>query len=381
MTRIVKRLFFVYWALTAFASAAQGATIVYASKKYVIIDAGTENSLEKGHKVCFFDTMMSLLGCGPIKAIRPRLAGIVIPKEQASRLTVGMIAKSEFLKETGGEPKATKKEIAKFVKALKKAEKSVRKKEELTDVASEPETETDAESSHGSFSLNYLFSGAMPFSFKVPAYELLNEINRSGSLWTYDRLVAKSPLGVELAWNPTLSPDWRGDVRLYYRYIPNDGLIVNYDVRDPRIGLRGMTTASSAGLFLGFSRWWGEPGIFTWRGGGGLDIDVSSVQYSAETVDGTEAESVASVSSRLTALSLRLDGGLRVQIGPLGVDLGLGGLLPVVGQANTSAKVPGIRTSVTPEQLDSAADDLKKALAHQRTQFGYQVTLGISALY
>jgi hypothetical protein len=376
---LVQRVLFVLLGFVAMGFAAHGATIVYVSKTYVIIDAGSDNGLEKGHKVCFFDKLMSLVGCGPIKAVRPRLAGIVIPKEHASEMGVGMVAKSEYLFETEGAPKATKKEIAKFVKALKKAEKVAHSKEEPEAPETAP-AEPEAKSRHRSAGLNYLFSGAMPFSFRVPVYNLLNEMARSGSLWTQDRIVSNSLLGIELFWQPALNADWAFDLRLYYRLIPGDGVIVNYDARDPKVGLRSTTKPSSSGLFVGLTRWWGA-GLLTWRGGGGLDVDRSLVQYTAGTVDSAEAETVATVTSQLTALSLRLDGGLRLRLGALGIDFGVGALLPVLGQAQGSPKVPGIRTSVTTEQLDSAGEDLTKVLAHQRSKFGYQMTLGLSALY
>lgn len=374
MASVVKRLFLILWAFAALGSSVQAATIVYASKKYVIIDAGSENGLQKGHKVCFFDSSMSMLGCGSIKAIRLRLAGVPVAKELSTELSVGMAAKSEFLIESEGTPKATKKEIAKFVKALKKAEINLKAKEETTE---EPESTPGFRA----VGMNYLFSALMPFSFKTVAYELQNEIARTGSLWTGERLVSRSPLGAELFWNPSIATGWAGDFRLYYRYLPDDGLIVNYDVRDPKVGLRGVLKGSSAGLFLGVARLWGAEGTLSFRSGGGLDVDNSQIQFSANPVDSAETETVATLSSQLSVLSFRLDGGLRLRWRSLGVDLGLGALLPLSGTAKTSAKVPGIRTSVTQDQLDSAGEDLQKAVAHQRAKFGFQVTLGLSALY
>ena len=360
--------------MLAFEIEAKGATVVYVGRTYAVIDVGKENLLRKNDKVCFVEREISLVACGEIGAIRRLLAGVRLTEADAAKLAVGMKARSENLKESSNLRKPTKKEIAKFVKALKKADQA--KAANIDEDSPEPMVEKT--SRRGVF-LTYLATPITPFRFKVPAYDLNREIARSDSLWISDRVVTTSLMGAQVTWNAPLGRSWSWNIGGYYRLFPEDRLTVNYDARNPQVGALGITNVTSTGLFLGAARWWGPLDGIGFRVGGGLASDISQVTYNLKTVDAEETLTIASLSSRLIVLGIRLEGGLQVPLGPVVFDFGVGAILPVSGTAQSKVSLPGLRDAVAQEQKDSAQADLKAALSHEKSGFGVQATFGIGA--
>ena len=364
----------ILWTILAFEIEAKGATVVYVGRTYAVIDAGKENGLSKNDKVCFAEREINLVACGEVGAIRRLLAGVRLTEADAAKLAVGMKVLSENLKESPHVSKPTKKEIAKFVKALKKADQA---KATNVDVDSfEPMVE---KTSRRGVLLTYLGTPITPFRFHVPAYDLNREIARSDALWIADRAVTTSLMGAQVTWNAPLDLSWSWNIGGHYRLFPEDRLTVNYDARNPQVGARSITNVTSVGLFLGAARWWGPLDGIGYRVGGGLDSDISQVTYSLKTVDTDETLTIASLSSRLVVLAVRVDGGLQVPLGPVVLDFGVSALLPVFGTAQSKVSLPGLRDSAAQEQKDSAQADLKAALSHEKSGFGVQAAFGIGA--
>lgn len=78
-------------------------------------------------------------------------------------------------------------------------------------------------------------------------------------------------------------------------------------------------------------------------------------------------------------MSLRLGVRLELVLGRVGVGLGASGLLPFAGTASGSAGGGALKTEVDAGQAAAAGGDLAQALGHERTRYGAELTLGISA--
>jgi hypothetical protein len=344
------------------ASTARAAEVVHVGKSFIVIRAGTEDDLQDGDEVCVEDETGEKLGCGTVKVLRPRLAGIRLDADIAARVTKGMTATA-----TKALPKAPADES-------EAAESAPPKR------ARKPPKSTDRERAAPRLTLDYLSSVRTPFQYRTPRYDLAAEIAGSGPLWRGEGTIDSSKAGLALSFAWPVGQRWLVAPGLHYRAPQEEALLLDYERDDPGIYLEAKTAASSSGLSIEAHH--SLPlGRFELLTSGGLDFDRSVVRFSAIRKGSTDEASVARLDSTLLAVSLRLGVRLELVLGPFSVGLGVSGLLPFAGTASGSPSGASSKTEVDAIQAAAASADLKEALGHERTRYGTELSLGMSARF
>lgn len=342
------------------APTARAAEIVHVGKSFIVIRAGAEDDLQDGDEVCIEDENGEKLGCGTVKVLRPRLAGIRLDAALAARLTKGMTATPTKARQEAPADEGEKSEPA------------------TSGPASKPPKSTSLQRPAPRLTLDFLSSVRTPFQYRAPQYDLAAEIAGSGPLWRGERTIDSSKAGLALSFAWPVGRRWLVAPVLHYRAPQEEALLLDYKRDDPSVYLEVKTTSSSSGLGIEaqHSLPMGRLELLT---SGGLDFDRSQVRFSATQKGGTDETRVAGLDSTLLAMSLRLGVRLELVLGPVGVGLGVSGLLPFAGTASGSASSGALKAEVDAGQAAAAGGDLKKALGHERTRYGAELALGISA--
>jgi hypothetical protein len=323
----------------ASASALAQSIIRMGDYDYVVIDAGSEDGLESGSRVCFHDGNDHEIACGTVRSIRARHAGVVVREEDKEKLAVGFRAKSPSM---------------------------------TPNTAPEPASPRAA-------SLAYVAAPLLPFTYGIPAYSIDTEIAGTGALYKKDSQVTSSLTGLELSYRHPLSATLGLRLAMRYHGLPTDQLAVDYDRFDPAVFAKGETSASAFELESAASIIMPLGKSVSALGHGGLALMHSVVTYEAKRDGGSGSASIASYESTLLSASLAFGGGFRWSpTASLALDLTAEGLLPFAASASDDARVTE-KSGITTE--DALRRDLRKAVDHETASFGLLTALGLTLVF
>jgi hypothetical protein len=140
-----------------------------------------------------------------------------------------------------------------------------------------------------------------------------------------------------------------------------------------------ITAATALGVFADFA-FLSIPfgSVMDLYGTGGLDIDMSTVTVKAEKLHGTDPAQtgpIASATSNLTVVSLRVGGGLNlIPVKPFGISAGLNILVPLV---ELGKKFSGSLEENEGRGVPEPGEDLKTKLGHKKNGFGLDVQASV----
>lgn len=372
MKRLLPLLCILIIPLQAFSASV---TSVNTKKKTVSVTPDDGESMEKDQTVCIFDEKQKKRGCGNVSAVKGD--GTVVVKigsaKKIKKIKEGMSASVSGDSLNGGDasevdPDAAEDDSSKGKKKGKKA-KGKEKKAKKTAKKKGPPLR---------FWLDYGKSFAAPATFKKLSYSApTNETPTT--LWASEKDSSDTAgfnlqVGIPLA-GFSLNPGVR-----YRVYTPS---VIDSDyVRqraNPYVVTEQKGTAYGAFVDFAFLRipFTEQIALNT---SAGLDVDLSTVTINAKkkTDNATASpiegsETVASMTSKLTVVSLRLGTGLDFVLGVFGGHLGLNLLLPVSQSGSVSGKFGDgeDRGIADPKQ------DLKNALAHKKNGYAAELLLGV----
>jgi hypothetical protein len=329
-----------------------GATVkkVNSKKGLVLLDVGADETLETETEICVYNENDKKIDCGTITKIKGKTA------------TVKMKSK----------------------KKLKKIK---------PDMAARPPDSDGSDGAEGGSSKSasgkmpmgvlgrYIYTIAAPSTFKKNGYVVPTSKTPS-TLWKDEGAVSDSALGFSLAFAIPVSK-YSIIPGLRFRSLASVEVLSDYasDRRDPYVST--LTTASNLGLFADFQflrmPLGSTASIAFFSMSSGLDIDASTVTFKAEKRDDTGATPttpLASATSKLTVLSLRVSGGLDILFEKfIGLSSGLNVLLPLTafGASFSSQMEDSEKRGVEDPQTD-----LKNAVGHKKSGFGAEFYLGLS---
>lgn len=314
-------------------------------KKRLLVELEGEESVEKGDKMCFFEENGEKIGCGLVRKVKDKKVTVAIKsKKKLEKIMEGSKAYP-----LGSGP---------------------------TDVEGEAAKGKDAATTNapGKKIIGFYSFGLLT----TATYQKLLYEAGSTSLWTSDGTSSSSQLGFgaqvsipvkRIAVNPGFRyrtfKTFQGD---NYYTSASDPLYVVTTV-----------SASELGLFADgqlFQKPVGKKVLL--RGGAGLDLAISTVNFTAEKNDEsgkTPKLELASAKSILNIFSLRVVGGLDIHITKkLGITGGATLFLPLLA---SGGKIDG--KFVGGEEAKNVPDqnaDITNKLAHKKAGFGAEITLG-----
>lgn len=350
---------------------------VNAKKKTVEVTPDDGETMEKDQTVCIFDEKEKKRGCGNVTSVKGD--GTVVVKIGSAKklkkikegmsatvsvdsLNEGADAAAEVDSGAGSDDSVKSKKKGKKAKAKgRKAKRSAKKKGPPL-----------------RFWLDYGKFIAAPATYKKLSYDApTNETPTT--LWASEKESSDTAgfnfqVGIPLA-GFSLNPGVR-----YRVYTPS---VVDADYVRQR-GNPYVSTeqkGSAYGVFVDFA-FLHIPFIpqIAFNTSAGLDIDLSTVTIDAKkkTDDPTNfpiegSDTITSLTSKLTVISLRLGTGLDFVFGVFGGHFGLNVLLPV----SESGSVSGSFGDGEDRGVQDQKEDLKSALAHKKNGYAAELLLGV----
>ncbi len=328
-----------------------GATVkkVNSKKGLVLLDVGADETLETETEICIFNENDKKTDCGTITKIKGKTATVKMKsKKKIKKIKPDMAARApDSDGSDGAEGGSSKSASGKMPMGLLG---------------------------------RYLYTIAAPSTFKRNGY-VVPVSKTPSTLWKDEGTVSDSGLGFSLAFAIPVS---KYAIIPGFRYrVASVEVISDYasDRRDPYVST--LTTASNLGLFADFQFLRMPLGsIALFNMSSGLDIDASTVTFKAEKRDDTGATPttpIATATSKLTVLSLRVSGGLDFMFGKsFGVSSGLNVLLPLAAfGASFSSKMEDSEK----RGVEDPQTDLKNAVGHKKNGFGAEFYLGPSLYF
>lgn len=213
--------------------------------------------------------------------------------------------------------------------------------------------------------------------------------DKPARLWDSGHRVNSSPLGLGVRWNTRLVPGLRMDVGLRYQFVTPSISSADYDERvtaagsEPNYSLYTQTkqSATNLGAFVALYPLSLQiaPGL-SYQLGGGVDLSYSKVSFSSTYNDdsgATSSKTLVSGSSSLNVLSLRVNNTAKWGRGPWKATFGVNLLKPVLEFGHSYSFSSSNSQSMLLNSV-SEKDDLKKALGHEKSAFGVEVTVGVA---
>jgi len=329
-----------FFSSSIFSSYAFSSTVrnVNSSKSLVTINLNG-NTYKNGDELCFYTAKDSKIECGSVTGVRSKTATIKLTsKKNIRKIRRGMKVKLA----TDSENKPT----------------------------STANTTTAAKKKEG-FSLWMSWSPAImsPSIFNSVGY-LAPPTETPTTLWDADAAVTSSLLGAAIqtgfpVGSLSIMPGFR-----YRMFVPSR---VDTDYFPKRLNpfVSSVTTGSALGLFtdlrflnVTMGSW------FSFFSTGGLDIEMSSLNFKSTKKDDTGAtpeSAIASAKSSLTVISLRTGAGLNIiPFRPFGASLGFNLILPVT---EVGKKFSGSIEDTETKGLADPGGDLKTAIGHKKNKF------------
>jgi hypothetical protein len=375
---------FLILALSAWNLSAEAATIRSVGRTFVVVDAGSAHGLGHGDVVCIQAGDAKMIGCGNVGETRPRLAEVRLPTWTAARVKMGYRAVGRSIRDATKAPPVSQSEILTFVKVLEKIHGADAK---LRPAAAAPLLISIGE---GLPPATLWFRGArvraallatyqLPFSYRMPKYNVYGELSDDTGLWIPDREVKRAPWGSELSFSVPFTDHIALVTSGHIRKLPDDELTVSYDARDPTLGTIGKITGLTYGGGLDVEYGWPVLSALEVIVSAGVEGDMSRLRFKQKTASPLDEATIATLSSNLLVWSARLGLDFAWAMGGgFALDLGAKAILPRLERADRSVETGGLKDTLTDVQNTAAADTLKSSLNHHKAKIGSQVTLGLS---
>lgn len=350
---------------------------VNAKKKTVEIMPDDGETMEKDQTVCIFDEKEKKRGCGKVSSVKGD--GTVVVRigsaKKLKKIKEGMSAtvSVDSLNEGADaaaevDPGAVGDDSAKGKKKGKRARAKGKKAKKSAKKMGPPLR----------FWLDYGKFVAAPATYKKLSYNAPTD-EAPSTLWSSDKESSDTAgfnfqVGIPLA-GFSLNPGVR-----YRTYTPS---VVDADYvkqrANPYVSTDQQGTAYGAFVDFAFLRIPFIPQI-AFNTSAGLDVDMSTVTIDAkkETDDPTNSpiegsDTITSLTSKLTVISLRLGTGFDFVFGVFGGHFGLNLLLPV----SESGSVSGSFGDGEDRGVEDQKEDLKRALAHKKNGYAGELLLGL----
>lgn len=218
-----------------------------------------------------------------------------------------------------------------------------------------------------------------PSEYRIPKYDLDQQILRSGSLWTSDLRIRSSKAGVYGGMEFLMVDPWSLRTNIKFRFPFEDSLDTDYNAADTSIYSNVTTKSTSYGVsFDGVYRAWSND-WFNLAATGGLYFDESLVRVKITKKSETDPQSIATLNSDLLSVSTQLGGLVSVPFKNGGIGFHSLILFPFFGEAQASGARPTLSPEVSNDQRVNSSKDLEKALGHRKTKLG--VELGLNTYY
>ena len=317
--------------LQAVSTHAQAGSVLKVSKKKGLVqfDTDGDKQFRKGTKVCIWGENEKKIACGKVRSVKGEKAVVRIKRKAARKIkkgfSVNILAKSM-------QPEAP---------------------------------------GHSIIVRGFWVGGITPqVTYNKLAYLPPEDGTTPASLWessgAASGLVAAFGLELEL-------PSFSAAAGFRFRSYQPVEFTTDYVKPADNFAVTGTQTGSSIGLYLDY--YYLALGGLAF--GVGLDIDMNTVTLTATKKDDSgevaDAE-IASVSSSLTAISLRAPVRYDLEFGGLGLSAGLNLILPLSGSATTTATVTdsdnGDKLSGDP------STDLATQLGHETNSLAIEIVFG-----
>lgn len=323
-----------------------------AAKNTILVDVGSRDGLRPGSKVCFY-SKQGKAACGQVVGVKPRMAIVRVSRSGFRKVQKGMVVRPE--RGARGRSKGG--------------------------------TSRKAGSASGgsSFFIRglYIASFASPAQFSTVSYEAPTE--STDSLWKSDGQAGGGLVGLGIEGSMRIMGDFLVSAGLRFRQTCkldlscSFGSDADYVAGDSTQFARTSHEGNAFGLwseFLYILNIGQGHNLFL---GGGLDFEQSSLSFKATQINDASGEesSIASASSSVLVVSLRLTPKYELALGPLALHVGLPLYIPIMA---LSESFSGTVDDPNKELFADAPGDLEGAINHGPGGFGVELQLGMSFL-
>ncbi|MEI8024860.1 MAG: hypothetical protein WCI18_00795 [Pseudomonadota bacterium] len=355
-----------FWILCIFTSVSFAGSVEKIGKSGPIVLMDSESEWPVGSHVCFVKEGKKK-ACGVVSKVKGLKALVKVKKSSLSKVEKGMTAKlsksakkaaldpsgemaQEATKENSGPPE----EISSSDKTKKVSVKSRKNRIRIYAGASYAP-------------ITVFKSNNLKYNPPNPA--------EPGALWAEESKVSS---GAALILAGMFGPFHGGLGYSISGMIPNNNVDLDYSISEPTKYVSLTSKRSFLGLFGDY--------LFTIQKspiniamGAGLGYSSNNIKFSAiqKNDSGADANVIASGTSSISVISLRVPALVMMDLGPIGIQLGATLSLGLSGTAKTSATV------TDPNSPDAAAGaaTFSSALGHSKNMVGFELFGGIGASF
>lgn len=322
---------------------------VSSKKGTVTLDISPDETIEVDHQICIFNENDKKIDCGTVTKVKGKTATLKMKsKKKIKKIKPDMSARLEEESEGGTSGESSSSTNGKVPMGL-----------------------------HG----KYIYTIATPSTFNKLGY-LVPTSTTPTSLWKPEGSVSNSALGLSLSFSIPVSK-FAIVPGLRYRSTASAEVLSDYvtDRRDPYVS--STVSTQNLGFFVDF-QFLRTPlgGITFFNMASGLDLDSSTVTFKAFKLDDTGATpktELATATSKLTVISLRIAAGLDLLFGKgFSFSSGLTLLAPLAG---VGAQFSGELADNEQKGVQDPGADLKKSLDHKKNTFGAEFVIGPSIFF
>ncbi len=315
---------------------------VDAKAKTVTID----EELTEGSKVCFFTKADKKIGCGKVNSTDTHMSVIKVSKKLQKKVAIGTLARAVTAGEVSVSGENAAKETSKVFHRIK---------------------------------LNYIYTVLSPSVYSLLLYDFVNA--PTGMPWKEYKKDTSAMAGAALSGEIPVSKSLALSMGLRYRKFDGQILKADYDPAQRAQYIETKHSMMAYGLWtdLYFLNLALSPS-FNLRFSGGLDLDVSTANFTATLCDDRSpiTEEIASADSKgLKVISLRLGSEFTMAISkPMAIHLGLNALIPAFAMASSFSAQ--FADSINDENRE---ETLKEKIGHKKASFGAEVIVGAQLFF
>lgn len=318
-----------------------GATVkrVIKKKRIVVIDAGKNEGLSKGIKVCFLKENGKKVACGRVRKVRKKVSFVRVNKKRLRRVKKGMEATFTV--------------------------KGVETEESATEIAS-----SDSLSSKKTqIQVFYLITPMTPSKFQKLNYS--EPVSGAETMWDPSGDIGSANLGFGAnvtfsIFNSTIGVG--GRMRTY----TTQEVEGYYQQNTPSQFVLMEQKASAIGFWIDYYYFDTKMSLLSIQIAAGLDVDMTTVDLTATQGDDNTSENnpIASGTSKATTLSLRNLINIYMDFDGFGIGTMMNFLIPVAGTPTFSGSVDDPNASNLGVEPVS---DLETSLDHKKASFGLEI--------
>lgn len=354
MSDLFKVGIFFILILIAFDAIADSAKVrkIIKQKKLILINAGKDDGLKKGEKVCFYKKPKAKkkVACGKVKRLKPTKALVKVKKPK--KIKKGFTAKYN-IKRKRKAPKEPKKQHP--------SEPAIMAPQQ--DLVVEPSRDYENVSSSFDFAARGLWlpyiAPLTPASYNLLTYDGAHT-TQGGSLWKSEGLYSEGQ-------NSSIFLSFGGELELkdigirfgiHYKAYQTYAAESDYDISQPNLYLFSSLIADALGFYADYAFYFSEFSV-----GLGVDIDSTTLTLVATRFDdnGVEPiEDIYGIEGSTNILSLRVPVRWDPYFDPVGLSMGLNFMIPLTALGTQVTVVHADTTNGS--KVLSVEDDAIEAL-------------------